>query len=93
MSPMLSMVLDVEVERHKREVAEGFAAVRAKLLPPPPEREIGALQALMAQQAALSPEQIARRMADMQNCAARPMLSALYGSNFSWFGALGGQWI
>jgi hypothetical protein len=30
---MLSMVLDIEVERHKREVAAGFKEARDRLLP------------------------------------------------------------
>lgn len=33
---ILSMVLEIEVSRHKREVAEGFAALKAKLTPEPP---------------------------------------------------------
>lgn len=36
---MLAMVLDIEVDRHKREVAEGFATLKAKLPPEPPKPE------------------------------------------------------
>ncbi len=30
---MLTMVLDLDVERHRREIADAFAAARARLIP------------------------------------------------------------
>lgn len=41
---MLAMVLDLDVERNKREIAEAFSAARKRLIPPPPEKS--ALQLL-----------------------------------------------
>lgn len=49
---MLSMVLDIEVDRHKREVADGFAKARARLIPAPKPKPLDphtAWQIAMAQ--------------------------------------------
>lgn len=35
---MLQMEIDISAAAHKREVAEGFATLRKKLIPPEPER-------------------------------------------------------
>lgn len=64
---MLTMVLDLDVARHKREMAEAFKSARERLIPPPKPTALEALYNSYMQNAACDPMRYANRLSAAQN--------------------------